>query len=1311
MLSVKHMSTPTKNPHAKILGQKGGRSRASKLSPTQRSEIARRAAKTLWGKSRRKATLVNAADIISWADCLDAQSRLPQLLRKLIHAAGVPIQRIGFPSGEAVQNSGWDGILSVEKGSAFIPEGISVWELSADKDPRGKADADYDKRSQDPRGVDPAQSTFVFVTPRRWANKTGWVTARQNKSRWRDVRVYDADDLEQWLEISPNAHLWFSILLGVHPEDSEDLSTFWDNWAATTAPVLSPAVVLAGRDETVGAIRAWLQAPSTPLYLQAESRDESLAVFAAAIQQFPSTERDTYLAKAVLARNRSAWNHLANSPGSLVLIPFFEPYDDGAITYAVRKGHGVFIPLGCADDAPNQSVKVPRLALDRASNALKELGIEEDRAQSLAELARRSFRSFWRKIAIHPNIQQPPWANSSEAPTIIAALLAGMWDETKEGDKQALAILGGTPYEQLSRALLRWAHQTDPPIRRIGDTWFVVSKEDSWRLLAPHLTRADFERLKQVVLDVLGTPHPRFELPPDQRWMAAAYGRSPRHSDVLCKGLADTLALIGSRGETTSIPGGLSARDYAELSVRNLLDRANQHWHIWASLERQLPLLAEAAPDAFLAAVDDALQGEHPLLLNLFTEEPNPVVGSSHHTGVLWALETLAWSPDHLGYVGGLLAKMSRLDPGGKLANRPGSSLFEIFIPLRPQTTASPEQQIRALDNIRKQEPEVAWRLFRRFIPGHNTVLFSTAKPAWREWGEPRKVTWGEYGRTVREVINWMLTDAGTQASRWKDLIKALPDLPNEQFGSIVQKLRTLPTQLEASDRPVVWNALRELISDHRSFAEADWAMRVDRIKVLDEIFGEFEPTEPVARYGWLFTVDPKLPEGRQHEDWTAHCKAVEAVRSQAINVIYDLGGLAGILDLAKQAEHPHTVGAALGNSKLAETEEDGLLRDHLAVAETFRAHFAQGFAVGRMISRGEEWAHQKLAGVGRTWSSAQQADFMTRMVPELRTWKLAESLGPATERQYWRLTPPFAIKDVDLEYAARKFLEHGRPYTCIELIVNATHRNIHVPDELTVTALERLLETPPGEDPVAGSFAYNVTRVLDALAKSKDIDEGRIAKLEWAFLPLLGRGHPRPAVLHRELARNPLFFSEIVSFVFRAEQEEPREASEQEQTRAKQGYELLQSWRRIPGLSDDGTVDASWLKSWVKQARETTAANGRKTIGEQSIGHVLSGSPNGDDGAWPHHAVRDVIDECRSPQLERGFELGVYNSRGVVSKSLTEGGAQERQLANQYEAFAKTTSVSWPRTAAVLRRIADRYRREASQEDHEAELRQDIGI
>jgi hypothetical protein len=87
---------------------------------------------------------------------------------------------------------GWDGECRVDSGSDQIPAGWSGWELGMDQNPKRKADKDYKQRTKDALHLKPADTTFVFVTARRWAQKAEWVNERRAEKHWADVRAYDA---------------------------------------------------------------------------------------------------------------------------------------------------------------------------------------------------------------------------------------------------------------------------------------------------------------------------------------------------------------------------------------------------------------------------------------------------------------------------------------------------------------------------------------------------------------------------------------------------------------------------------------------------------------------------------------------------------------------------------------------------------------------------------------------------------------------------------------------------------------------------------------------------------------------------------------------------------------------------------------------------------------------------------------------------------------------------------------------------------------------------------------------------------------
>ena len=1293
--------------HVRIEGQR----RRYRLVPARFEEIRKWLAEPATPRKTAKpiSTFVDATDLVAWANRRDAQALLPALVRRLILATTTQVSRVGVRSGEGVQLASWDGIVIAEAGNAFVPEGASVWEMGTNQDPRTKAQDDYKKRTKNSQDIDPAQTTFVFVTPRRWQGKDAWATERCAEGVWQDVRVYDADDMETWLETAHAVHVWLSVRLGTHPKDALALESVWGDWSQVTDPPITMQFVLAGRDGLANKVIDWLlKSSETTLALRAESCQEALAVFAAIVLDYSGSEREWLLSRIVVVDNVATLNALALSKEALILIPRFE--DDAALGRARRTGHRVVVALG-AESTSGSSEEVPRLARGKAEEALHAMGITEKKVRGLATLARRSMTCFRRELALRPEIQQPQWAQSNEGRRLVPALLAGGWSDTSAADRAVLSALARCDYEAFSDSVSQWVGASDPPLRCVGNVFELVSREDSWAQLARYVRRDDLDLFRQVVLDVLGVPAPQFDLPLEERWLAGVRGQAPAHSSGLCEGLAVTLAIMGGRGEVHTVAGGVTLCQHAESIVSELLDRANQDMRLWLSLSHVLPLLAEAAPDVFLEAVEDGLNGDNPVVMELFVEAPGPLFGSAHHTGLLWALESLAWSPDHLARAALVLATLARLDLGGQWANRPAASLRTIFLPWLPQTTARVEKRLCVIDQLRERAPDVGWKLMQELLPQSHGIGFPSAKPQWREWApdENPQVTRGEFFEVTKEVLQRMLEDVGTLGARWEDLISALADLPLESHRMIVDRLGNLAADaLEEPSRVQIWSALRTLLSHHRSFPDAQWALSADRLDSLDDLLERFAPEDFSARFGWLFANRVEFPEGTE-QGWTAKEQAVEAARIDAVRRIHEERGLAGLLALVPSLERPSRLGVTLaGVDLIGEDEENAVLLEYLAHEDSKKSDFVQGFVFERTRTRGIEWVRAKVLGPGQAWSAKQSGRFLSHVQPQSSVWNLVSQLDAETEQEYWRAINPLGVEEEHVDYVVRNLLEYDRPFTATNVLANLRN-GADVSQSLIADVLETAIRTDPQKDPCGNLFSYYVAQLLDRLVSS-DVPEDRIAHLEWAYQPLL-RFDRKPKVLHRELLRNPSFFAEIVSLVYRAEGKEPGDVSEEQKNKARLGYDLLESWRTPPGSTEDGYVNAQELREWVDHARRLVAEGGRGTIGDEVIGRVLSGSPKGQDGAWPVEAIRDVIENIASKDLEHGFELGTFNSRGVVTKNPAEGGEQERQLTKRYEKHAKAVRDRWPRTAAMLRRIAKTYRAEARREDDRSELMGNLDV
>ena len=174
--------------------------------------------------------------------------------------------------------------------------------------------------------------------------------------------------------------------------------------------------------------------------------------------------------------------------------------------------------------------------------------------------------------------------------------------------------------------------------------------------------------------------------------------------------MARTLALLCTHGSGVSLTGGRDSGDLARRCVEELFDTAASPDSSIAARVRRLvelgevlPLLAEAAPDEFVSAVERTLQPASEAAGLWFIDTPDDLSiagASSPHTPLLFSVEMLAWLPDHLADVANILLQLEVLDPGGRLANRPAATFSAIFSSWAPQTGVGHQPRLEVLKGL-----------------------------------------------------------------------------------------------------------------------------------------------------------------------------------------------------------------------------------------------------------------------------------------------------------------------------------------------------------------------------------------------------------------------------------------------------------------------------------------------------------------------------------------------------------------------------------------------------------------------------------
>lgn len=1257
-------------------------------------------------------TGVKSLHIVRWADMLNARSELPRLIRSLVHATASRLTRVSFPAGESIQRGGPDGVVEALEESPFVPRGISLWEMSTEKSIKAKADSDYRKRARDTEELSRTDASFVFVTARQWSAKGRWASAKRKEGSWRDVRAYDADDLEQWLEMAPGVLAWFSRTIGAQPDGVQALEAAWEAFIHRTDPPLSRELLTAGREKEAEEVRLWMRSLPSVRSIQAHSADEAVAFLMAAILELPEEEQVALTSRTVVVESPNSFRQVIHTRKPLILVPTFS--DPALFNQAVGRNHNVILPLDSGSNPTRETLRLSTPTTEEWKGVLEKWGLHRDRAERLAERSRGHIPILIRCLNPLASVPRSAWAAPKNAPSLIPALLAGAWDESLVADKTVLARLASRRYEEVEETLKQWQREVESPIQKIGRRWQWVSHADAWFLLGSYVNDTDIERFQQTVLEVLGSLDPRYDLPPDERHLAAVQGKVAAHSPSVRQGLVETLAMMAV-SETAE--GKIVAQHAAPIVVAKLL--RTDDWRLWASVSPLLPDLAEAAPDAFLDAVEEVVIPNPTVIGNLFRE--GGIFGmDSAHSHLLWALETLAWSPTYLSRAALSLAELAKRDPGGKLANRPIRSLREIFLGWCPQTMATLPERMQVIDRLAMKNPEVAWELcLDLLIEWGGATAFPTRRPRWQEWHlgwEAQRYT-DDFWPTVEAAGKRLLAWVGTDTSRWIDLLPKLNSLLRLHSARAVEELSSLDvSKISDEKRLQLHEAIRQVLHHHRQFPDANWALPSKLLDSLDSVYTRLEPEDAVRRFAFLFSSNPGLPRPEK-SGWEEEQKDLENARVEAVRTIVSLRGVDGILDLARAAEpgHAHLVGWSTAEAGLRQPETKELLDRTLGSNE--RNVSRTGIALVEALFHRDQWewvSAMMSTGPGRGWNERQRLDFACGLPFEGRTWDLVVSWGKSLSEAYWREVGAGLVRNPqnDAKRALESLLAADRPYDALRVAAYAVHGDQTPPpvsSDMLARVLERLLTAPsPGQAAARTSMVqYEVEKVLHAIERADDLDQQRVIRLEWMLLPVLRWSERGPEALHRALATAPTFFAEVLSAVYKAQNtdEEPDnpESPEIREANFRRGWDLLRSWKTVPGRREDGSFDSQRLNTWVMAARDACAKIGRAKICDDQIGQVLAYSSIGSDGSWPHEAVRDLIEELDSRDIERGFFVGILNLRGVFSRSLGEGGVQERELATRYRSHANAIKHRWPMTAKVLRSAAESYEADAQREDSEA--------
>lgn len=1158
-----------------------------------------------------------------WLDTMSKQHQrkfqelLPELVKKLIINSCTSVSSIRMPHGDDIWAPGFDGVVDCSEGNRYVPAGRSVWEFGTNENKLQKINDDYQKRTQNPLGSKIEETSFCLVTPKVWAYPQTITAWEAEHTDWKQVKIYDASVLCDWIEQTPVVCAWLlEQFSDNHTAEFSTLAHAWDLFTQKTSPAMSDSLLLADREEEITCF--FNKLGNEIVRVKAATRVEATGFVLAAMMQKPELRE-----QCIVINTPNTYRDINQCVKSKMLILNYPCEHD----INTENGNHVILCYGKEASSIRENVSLVELSKFHYICAFKDMGVSDP--EELYTFTHGNLRALIRKIPGSSTESKPDWAEREDKDLLAPLLFMRNINRSSDIDRGIVEQLADASYDCVDKAYTEMMRKEDSPIKVVDGYYILVNYEETWDVLQYNVYSTQYDRLTDTILSIFD------EVDRDSKFTAIFSTRVGR-SNLLQNLLENYIYFSDSNDSSQKL--GKTIRDFMAF-----VDKPNAS----NIIINHLSMLAQAAPRVIVDALNAEMNNPNGMIVSLFN---HPQQSDNRYMNILFALDKLTFYSESAVPACRILFRLYQADQNKfRDSNSPYSSLLNALCFINTYSPLTIKQKVELLLGFLKKDSYYGGKLIIGILNKKAAFLpFKYGRIG--EYPE-KELFYAEYHHAIEQIaeacLHYFISGSDIESIitifenyvnyRPQFLIDLAPLLEGNSFDAASL------AKLNYTLRKTRYGILHHRLTRKKGYIPAfeTWIRKTDDREIP---------------FRWLFFDYRECPDDRllsRNDDYYKRQQEMFSIRQDAFEKIFRKFGVEGVKMLLSQMDDNAAWGKFLANT-LPDT-------CHTELANILLQVNRMRILAGLLDASAKETFYAVYDYI--------PADKRLQVYSAMSRMDVVEWLSTEEEKQAYCFGKQMHQYDENKYRTLLTYYPEGLLHYCAEIINTASNANT----DLVMNVFCAIKTTWRADNILTSDEKCALSEILEVVTNSLYSDKwGKLcAEL---YLTNILTEISEPA--ERYFFEHPLEFIQSLNFC--------------KETNDGKFWNLFSMYRLPTSAYTD--LDA------LKHFSESLIAENQTDL----LGNIYGRAIAGADGIFPHESIRELLEQFDSDGLDLQVYVAYSDDRGA---RFVLDGSDQMQKAAKFTADARALSISYPHTAAILRQIADDYRREGQSDRLYSEL------